>query len=138
MAIQSLPGSAADARLFWPCFQRTPLRQGFVTEGVPLETPTAAVDGNSFYVYPNPVTGHTVHARVTLNVVAQVVVEVFNAEGERTFERRVEANPLGVIDTPLDETIDVSRLKSGVYYMRLQITSDGGTEKLVKPFAIRR
>jgi M6 family metalloprotease-like protein len=138
MAIQSLPGSAADARLFWPCFRQTALRQGFVTEGVPLAPPTAAVDGSSFYIYPNPVTGNTVHARVTLNAAAQVVVEVYNAEGERAFERQVDANPLGVTDTPLDEMIDVSRLKSGVYYMRLQITSDGGTEKLVKPFAIRR
>jgi hypothetical protein len=138
MAIQGLPGTDVNDTHYWPGFQRNNLRQGMVTESLPLKAGAGVIEQNSFYIYPNPVTGSTVHARVTLNAAADVLVEVYNAEGERAFERRVSANPAGLIDTPLDETIDVSGMKSGVYFLRLQITSSGGTEKLIKPFAIRR
>jgi hypothetical protein len=79
-----------------------------------------------------------VHARVTLNASARVVVEIYNLEGERAFGSEFAANPAGLIDTPFDQAIDVSALKSGVYFLRMEIESDGGNEKLVKPFAIRR
>ncbi|MCK5408172.1 MAG: VCBS repeat-containing protein, partial [Candidatus Krumholzibacteria bacterium] len=38
MSIQSLPGSDADDRMFWPAYQAGALRQGDVTESVPLGT----------------------------------------------------------------------------------------------------
>jgi hypothetical protein len=138
MAIQSLPGSNAGDRLYWPGFQHSGLRQATTTEAVSLKTATGVIEQNSFYIYPNPVKGTVVHARVTLNASAQVLIEVYNGEGERTFERRIDANPAGIIDMPFDEPIDVSALKSGVYFLRLQISSESGTEKLIKPFAIRR
>jgi M6 family metalloprotease-like protein len=138
MAIQGLPGTDVNDIQYWPGFQRNNLRQGMVIESLPLKSGAGVIEQNSFYIYPNPVTGGVVHARVTLNAAAAVLVEVYNAEGERAFERQVSANPSGLIDTPLDEAIDVSGMKSGVYFMRLQITSSSGTEKLIKPFAIRR
>jgi M6 family metalloprotease-like protein len=138
LSIQGLPGSSPSDRLFWPAYQAGSQRVGLVTGTVELKTASDAVRTETFMIYPNPVVGGEVHARVTLNASAEVLVEVYNLEGERAFERKYAANPGGLVDTPFDESIDVSRLKSGVYFLRLQITSSGGTEKLVKPFAVRR
>jgi hypothetical protein len=138
MSIQSLPGSDADNRTFWPAYQAGTLRQGDVTESVPLGTSSTDVLTGTFMVYPNPVPGGELHARITLNTSAEVVVEIYNLEGERAFKQEYAANASNLIDTPFDEAIDVSRLKSGVYFLRMQITSSGGTEKLIKPFAIQR
>jgi len=85
-------------------------------------------------IYPNPVSGTVVHARVTLNAGATVEVDIYNLEGESTFSRTYNANAGGAVGTPFDETIDVTNMRSGVYFLRLRI--DG--EALVKPFAIRR
>jgi len=138
LSIQSLPGSDAGDRLFWAAFQSSSTRQGVVTQGVGLKTAGNPVETNTFMIYPNPVLGSVVHARVTLNAEARVLVEIYNFEGERAFEREYGANPGGLIDTPFDREIDVSGLKSGVYFLRMEIDSSGGKEKLVKPFAIRR
>jgi M6 family metalloprotease-like protein len=138
VSIQSLPGSDADDRLFWPAFQASSKRQGFVTEGVPLKTAAKPVEESSFMIYPNPVPGTVVHARVTLNAAARVLVEIYTFEGERAFERTYNANPGGLIESPFDEAIDVGGFKSGVYFLRVKVESESGTEKLVKPFAIRR
>lgn len=138
LLIQSLPGSDAGDRLFWPAFQAGGHRQGLVTEGVPLQSVSNAVRTETFMIYPNPVPGGLVHARVTLNESANVIVEIYDLEGERAFKQEYAANPGGLINTPFDETIDVSRLKSGVYFLRLQISSAASTDALVKPFAIRR
>jgi hypothetical protein len=138
LAIQSLPGSSASGRLFWPAYQADGRRQGVATESVRLEAGTAVARTESFMVYPNPVPAGYVHARITLDAAARVVVEIYNMEGERAFKQEYAANPAGLIDTPFDETIDVSGLKSGVYFMRLEIEGDSGGESLVKPFAIRR
>jgi len=137
LSIQTLPGSDAADLLFWPSFQASSGRQGIVTEGVQLKTATG-VQAETFMIYPNPVSGGEVHARVTLNESARVVVEIYNFEGERAYSQEFAANPGGLIGTPFDELIDVSGLKSGVYFLRLEVDSGGGTEKLVKPFAIRR
>jgi hypothetical protein len=138
LSIQSLPGSDADDTMFWTAFQAGSARQGVVTQGTELKTATDPVESESFIVYPNPVPGAMVHARITLNAAASVVVQIYNFEGERAVERQFTANTSGVIGTPFDQQIDVSALKSGVYFMRMEIESASGTEKLVKPFAIRR
>jgi M6 family metalloprotease-like protein len=138
LSIQSLPGSDANDTMFWTAFQAGSARQGVVTQGTELKTATDPVESESFIVYPNPVPGAMVHARITLNAAASVVVQIYNFEGERAVERQFTANTSGVIGTPFDQQIDVSALKSGVYFMRMEIESASGTEKLVKPFAIRR
>ena len=89
-------------------------------------------------IYPNPVPGSTVHARIMLNTSATVNVHIYNLEGEETFSQSYAANSGGAINTPFDEVIDVSNLKSGVYFLRLRIEGAGGSESLVKAFAIRR
>ena len=137
LSIQTLPGSDAADPLYWPAFQASSGRQGIATGGVQLKTATG-VQTETFMIYPNPVSGGEVHARVTLNEAARVVVEIYNFEGERAYSQEFAANPGGLIDTPFDERIDVSGLKSGVYFLRLEVDSGGALEKLVKPFAIRR
>jgi hypothetical protein len=114
-------------------------RSGRVVLSAP---PTAAVAGaydeDSFMIYPNPVEAGTVHARVTTNARATVDVFIYNLEGEEAVSRSFTVNPNDLPDTPFDEAIDVTALKSGVYLMRLRIESSAGSGSLVKPFAVRR
>jgi hypothetical protein len=138
LSIQTLPGSDAADLMFWPAFQAGSSRQGIATDGAQMKTAADPVQAESFMIYPNPVPGPVVHARITLNASARVMVEIYNFEGERAVEQEYDANVAGLIGTPFDQEIDVSALKSGVYFLRLEIESSGGTEKLVKPFAIRR
>lgn len=138
LSIQSLTGSDAGARLFWAAYQAGGPRQGIVTESVPLKSASESVREETFMIYPNPVPGNEVHARVTLDYQAEIVVEIYDMEGERAFQQEYVANPGSLINTPFDQAIDVSRLKSGVYFLRMEIKSRGGTDALVKPFAVRR
>jgi hypothetical protein len=132
LSIQSLPGSDAQGKRFWSMYQHDPERQGRVTESNPLKTSGVRAEASTFIVYPNPVRGNAVHARIILNQRATVRVEIYNLEGERAVSARFDANPGNVIQTPFDETIDVSKLDSGVYIMRVAVGSDA----YVKTFAI--
>ena len=92
--------------------------------------------GKNTFIYPNPVRGHEVHARIILNGDATVGVEVYNLEGERALAREYSFS--GVVQTPFDEIIDVGSLKSGVYMMRLRVQSSCCSTSLIKSFAIVR
>ena len=104
----------------------------------PVQSAPGTFVEETFMIYPNPVPGSTVHARIMLNTSATVNVHIYNLEGEETFSQSYAANSGGAINTPFDEVIDVSNLKSGVYFLRLRIEGAGGSESLVKAFAIRR
>ncbi|UCG52540.1 MAG: T9SS type A sorting domain-containing protein [Candidatus Latescibacterota bacterium] len=138
LSIQSLPGSTADDEVFWSAYQHDNLRLGRVTEINPLETTGSLIEPGSFIIYPNPVKGAQVHARVLLNRRASVKVEIFNLEGQRAVFEQVLGNAEDVIQTPFDEVIDVGHLKSGIYMMRLVVDSPGGSDSIVKTFAILR
>jgi M6 family metalloprotease-like protein len=139
LAIQSLPGSSVQDAAFWSMYQHDLARGGRVTESNPLETKRNTFDESTFIVYPNPVRGNEVHARIILNQSATVDVEIYNLEGERAISQAFSfGNIGGVVQTPFDEIIDVSALKSGVYLLRMRIQGSGATEALVKTFAIVR
>jgi M6 family metalloprotease-like protein len=139
LSIQSLPGSSAQDASFWSTYQHDTSRQGRVTESNPLQTSSQVAEAASFIVYPNPVRGTQVHARIVLNAAAKVNVEIFNLEGESALDKQFSmVNPAGAIGTPFDEVLDVSRLASGVYLMRLSIAGPAGSEEHVKTFAIVR
>jgi hypothetical protein len=59
-------------------------------------------------------------------------------EGLEATTRDFDVNPNGLVDTPFDEAIDVSNLKSGIYFLRLEIQGSAGSGAVYKPFAIRR
>jgi len=114
-------------------------RTGRIARTPPAVTAQAgAFDKASFIVYPNPVKEGTVHARVDTNARATVGLSILNLEGQEAITRSFSVNPNGLPNTPFDEVIDVSALKSGVYLMRLRIESSAGSGSLVKTFAIRR
>jgi len=79
-----------------------------------------------------------VHARVTTNTAANVRLSIYTLEGLEATAREFDVNPNGLVDTPFDEAIDVSNLKSGIYFLRLEIQGPGGNGAVYKPFAIRR
>jgi len=122
----------------WSMARVDPLRSGRVGAGAPVQPKAGAFDEATFIIYPNPVKEGTVHARVNTNARATVGVFIYNLEGEEAVSRSFTVNPNGLANTPFDEAIDVTALKSGVYLMRLRVESSAGSGSLVKPFAIRR
>ena len=121
---------------FWFMHQHDPRRQGRVTDSNPLTQRSQVADESTFIVYPNPVEGDEVRARIVLNRDATVQIEIYNLEGEiATSQQHVVS---GVVHTPFDEPIDVGRMKSGVYLLRLSIRSSCCSTSLVKSFAIVR
>ncbi|MDH3217749.1 MAG: T9SS type A sorting domain-containing protein, partial [Candidatus Krumholzibacteria bacterium] len=139
LSIQSLPGSSAQNQSFWSMYQHDQLRQGRVTESNPLLTTGDITDPSSFIVYPNPVRGGDVHARIILHHSAAVGVEIFSLEGERAVSKQFSWNNTGnALQTPFDEVIDVTDLASGVYLLRMSINSSSRSESFVKTFAIVR
>ena len=138
LAIQTLPGSVMGGDWDWPAYQRDLKRQGRLAENSPPASASRIVEPGSFKIYPNPAKGSRIHARVVLNKTSTVRVEIYNLEGERVTDLTKTGNPANATNTPFDEVIDVARLKSGVYMLRMVIESGGGSESLVKNFAILR
>ncbi len=138
LSLQTLPGSSALTTSFWFSYHHDGLRRGRVSEPHPLRTANNVVVESSFIVYPNPVRGDELHARIVINQSATIDVGIYNLEGERVLSRSFLANPSGTIQTPFDEVINIARFKSGVYLMRLSVKSSGGTDTFVKTFAILR
>ncbi|NIM18957.1 MAG: T9SS type A sorting domain-containing protein [Candidatus Latescibacteria bacterium] len=138
LSVQSFPGSQATDDQFWAMYQNSVDRRGRTRALEPLQQSPALVEAGSFMIYPNPVTGAEVRVRVTLNQSATVGVEIYNLEGERAFSHEFAANPSGVIQTPFDEALDVSSLKSGIYFLRLSVSGSSESTAEVKPFAIKR
>lgn len=139
LSIQGIAPQSATDPMYWPMWRGNLARSGRIAR-----TPSAVVvkadafDKSSFIIYPNPVKEGTVHARVATNAKATVALSVLNLEGQEAITRSFSVNPNGLPNTPFDEVIDVSALKSGVYLMRLRIESSAGSGSLVKTFAIRR
>lgn len=138
MSIQTLPGAEPAGAGGWLAYQRDLTRQGRWVREAPPQTSGAVFEPGSFKIYPNPVRGGEVRARLIINSAATVALEIYNLEGERVYSASLWANPGGVIHTPFDEIIDVSRFKSGVYMLRLLVTTPNGTESMVGRFAILR
>ncbi len=138
LSLQTLPGSSALTTSFWFSYHHDGLRRGRVSEPHPLRKANNVVVESSFIVYPNPVRGDELHARIVINQSATIDVGIYNLEGERVLSRSFLANPSGTIQTPFDEVINIARFKSGVYLMRLSVKSSGGTDTFVKTFAILR
>ncbi|HXV13127.1 MAG TPA: FG-GAP-like repeat-containing protein [Candidatus Krumholzibacteria bacterium] len=136
LSIQSLSASVTSP--YWIMARADLARTGRVVESVPLATSTSTFDEGSFIIYPNPVMESTVHARITTNARARVRLSIHTLEGQEATVREFDVNPNGLVDTPFDEAIDVSGLKSGIYFMRLEIDGPGGSGAVYKTFAIRR
>jgi hypothetical protein len=120
-------------------YQHDRRRQGRAGQTSPQPSASSVTEPNSFIIYPNPVRDSEVHARIILNESATVDVEIYNLEGEKAIsEIYTSYNSGGAVQTPFDETIDVKRLASGVYLLRLSVTASGGSQSFVKTFAVLR
>jgi len=138
LIVQSLPGGQAGAAMGWPMAGGDIARTGRAAPSGSTVAAKASTPVSTFMIYPNPVKDAIVHARVIINTHARISVCVYTLEGQEAFRHSWDADAGGAVNTPFDEPIDVSRLKSGVYFMRIGVDSGGGSTVLVKPFAIRR
>jgi M6 family metalloprotease-like protein len=136
LSIQSLDGAVQEPA--WAMARADLARSGRAAAAAAPATSTSAYDPESFIIYPNPVQGDEVRARLDTHAAARIEVSVFTVEGQVAVERSFEVNPNGLVNTPFDEAINVAALKSGVYLLRLKVDAASGGGSLVKPFAIRR
>jgi hypothetical protein len=136
LSIQSLEGTVVGAA--WPIARGDLARTGRAFGGFAPATPGAPYDAGSFIIYPNPVLGDEVRARVATNTPARVQLSIYTVEGQEALTKTFDVNPNGLPNTPFDEAISVAALKSGVYLLRLKIDGNSGSGSLVKTFAIRR
>jgi hypothetical protein len=138
LSVQSLNGSSAQDRFYWPMYQASTIRAGRTQAFTSPQPADPAVEENTMMIYPNPAAGDEVRVRIMLNRRVEVKIEIFNLEGERAFSRPYIGNPADVSRTPFDEAIDISRLKSGVYFVRLSVSGGGASAAFVKRLAIKR
>jgi len=136
LSIQSLAGNVAAPA--WTVSRGDLARSGRASGGSAPVAAGTPYDAGSFIIYPNPVKGDEVHARVSTNASARVQLSIYNVEGQEALSHTFDVNPNGLPGTPFDEAINVSSLKSGVYLLRLKIDGAAGGGSMVKPFAIRR
>lgn len=136
LSIQSLNDGVTDAA--WPVARGDLARTGRASGGFQPSTGGSAYDAESFMIYPNPVKGDLVRARVATHAPARIQLSIYTVEGQEAVSRTFDVNPNGLPNTPFDEAVNVAALKSGIYLLRLKIDGDGGGGSLVKPFAIRR
>lgn len=136
LSLQSLDSNVSSP--FWTMARADLARTGRAAPGGAPAVATGTFDPGSFIIYPNPVKGTEVHARVATNTSAQVRLSIYTIEGQEAVTRSFNVNPNGLAGIPFDEVIDVSALKSGVYMLRLKIDGKNGSGSVVKPFAIRR
>lgn len=136
LSVQSLP--AMPRSPYWAMARADLARSGRVILSSTVATASTTFDPESFIIYPNPVVGDVVHARITTHATAKATVSVYTIEGQEAVSRSFDVNPNGVVNIPLDEAIDVHSLKSGVYFLRIHIESSRGNGSVVKPFAVRR
>ena len=136
LSIQSLDGVVGAAA--WSVARADLARTGRASGGFEPAASGSAYDPASFIIYPNPVKGGEVRARVATNAPARIQLSIYTVEGQEAVTKTFDVNPNGLPNTPFDELIDVAALKSGVYLLRLKIDGGSGGGSLVKPFAIRR
>ncbi len=136
LSIQSLDGDVASPA--WPMARADLARTGRASGGHAPAASGPTFDAASFIIYPNPVLGDEVHARVSTNVAARVRLSIYTVEGQEALTTTFDVNPNSLPNTPFDEAINVASLKSGVYLLRLKIDGSRGGGSLVKTFAIRR
>ncbi len=137
LSIQSLSGSNTND-FFWRMHRGDEKRLGHTIALYPLQQESSLAEGGSFIIYPNPVSGGEVHVRIVLNRSADVNIEIYNLEGEKALSREFMGNQGNIVQTPFDRVLDVSKLKSGVYFLRLHLGGTGGSSTFVKTFAIKR
>ncbi|MBP2681264.1 MAG: hypothetical protein H6Q78_1127, partial [Candidatus Krumholzibacteriota bacterium] len=137
LSIQTL-GGAYWGNPSWLGYQAGLERQGKCYRTQLPDTTGPLVDAGSFKVYPNPVRRDEVHARVIVNQEASVNIEIYTLEGELAASRSLRVNAAEALGTPVDETIRVADLKSGIYMLRLVVESPSDTRSFTANFAILR
>jgi hypothetical protein len=136
LSIQALGGGVSQS---WWVMARGDLARTGRTAAVGTPVASAgAFDAESFIIYPNPVKGDEVRARIDVGTAATVRLSIYTIEGQEAVDRTFNVNPGGLAGIPFDEAINVASLKSGIYLLRLSIDGAGGGGTVVKPFAIRR
>jgi len=136
LSIQTLP--RVPGAPFWTTARADLARSGRTAPTYAVKSSSSAFDPESFIIYPNPVQGDVVNARITTHASARVRVSILTLEGQEALVASFDVNPGNNVNIPFDEALDVKNLKSGIYMLRIDVQSSAGGGATVKPFAIRR
>ena len=93
------------------------------------------VKNNSFYLYPNPVTGNSFKIRFTLNHPAKIVYKIFDASKNLRETEEKDVNETGF---PYEIPVDVSKLGNDLYIVQIEADYNGITEKYYKKLLIAK
>ncbi|RMH71470.1 MAG: M6 family metalloprotease domain-containing protein [Gemmatimonadetes bacterium] len=128
----------------WGMFQANPQRTGSsaVNKHLGAENPRLAgssglIPAGSVYAYPNPTNylrGDFTKIRYYLNADATVSIQIFDMAGDRVFT----ANQPGVGNEDNEIEWDVSNVASGVYFCRIEATSETGRQTEIIKIAVLR
>jgi M6 family metalloprotease-like protein len=139
LSIQNLPSSRSGDVVFWGSYRNGNLRWGRTQSVFPKRQREGLAEKGSFLVYPNPVRSSEVHARLVLNGMADVTVEIYNMEGELALSKTFRGeNPGGTAGYIFDERFDIGGLSSGVYFLRLHVRGSNQSDVMVKTIAVSR
>lgn len=121
--------SASEAGTNWALPGNGNSRTGFFDASVlsDVDTSGSKEEITEFFIYPNPVRGGTAKTRFTIGADAEYAqIEIFDITGLCVFKQKVEGPTSG---TNQWDYVDLSKLGSDVYTVRLKVKFESGKSK---------
>ena len=124
--------SSVEGKLFWSEEFGNPHNTSFIEAAENTNRINEFFPSNRAYNYPNPVYESTTNIRYYVSEDASISIKIFDLAGDYVTELIDQAQ--GGID---NETVwDVSNIQSGIYFARIEATSNGQTEQAIIKIAI--
>jgi len=122
----------------WYMYRRDPRgsARGVYHEGAgPVEANTGS---STMICYPNPAAGNRVYVRARLEGPADLVITVFNMEGEKLLEEADHHHYSEGSSIPYEKCLMIDDLSGGVYICCLEVSSSEGSWREIRKFAVVR
>ncbi len=124
--------SSVEGKLYWSEEFGNPQNTSFIDAAENTNRINDFFPTNRAYNYPNPVYEGTTNIRYYVSEDASVNIKIFDLAGDYVAQLNDEAQ--GGMD---NETVwDVSNIQSGIYFARIEATSNSQTEQVVIKIAV--
>jgi len=124
--------SSIEGTLYWSEEFGNPQNTSFIDAAENTNRINEFFPSNRAYNYPNPVYEGTTNIRYYVSEDASINIKIFDLAGDYVAELNDQAQ--GGVD---NETVwDVSSIQSGIYFARIEATSNGQTEQAIIKIAV--
>ena len=124
--------SSVEGKLYWLEEYGNPQNTSFIEAASNTNRINEFFPTNRAYNYPNPVYESTTNIRYYVSEDASINIKIFDLAGDYVAELNDEAQ--GGVD---NETVwDVSNIQSGIYFARIEATSNSQTEQAIIKIAV--